>query len=98
MSWLNWNKPLTPKQRGKVERLIARGHASFILRVGILRWALPVFLLMTAWDYFDAFHAQKFFDASILIISLRLAIWLGAGCLFGEFMWQYYHKLLDRQG
>jgi hypothetical protein len=53
---------------------------------------------MTAWDYFDAFHADEFFDASILTISLRLAIWLGTGCLFGEFMWQYYHKLLDRQG
>jgi hypothetical protein len=93
----NWNKPLTPKQRETVGRLIARGQASFIFRVGILRWALPVFLLMTAWDYFDAFHAHKSFDASILAISLRLAIWLGAGCLFGDFMWHHSQKQLDRQ-
>jgi hypothetical protein len=97
MSPLNWNKPLTPNQREKVERLIARGRSSFILRVGILRWGLPVFLLMTAWDYFDAFHAHRSYDESLLSISVRLAIWLGAGCLFGDFMWHHYHKLLDRQ-
>jgi len=52
---------------------------------------------MTAWNYFDAFHTHKSFDASILTISLRLAIWLGAGCVFGEFMWHYYHEQLYRQ-
>ncbi len=97
MPWLNWNKPLTPERRSRIETLIARGKSSFILRVGILRWALPVFLLTTAMDYFYPSHAPRSFDASLIILFIRLTVWIGAGCFFGNYMWNLYNALLDRR-
>src|SRR5579871_4411267 len=95
MAWLNWNKALTPEHRAQIERSVARGQSSFILRVGILRWALPVFLLTTAMDYFYPSHPHGSFDAILMTLSVRLAVWIGAGCLFGKYMWDRSVRLLD---
>jgi hypothetical protein len=95
MPWLNWNKPLTPEHRAQIERSVVRGQSSYILRVGILRWALPVFLLTTAFDYFYPFHSHRSFDASLMTLSVRLAIWIGAGCVFGKYMSDRALALLD---
>jgi hypothetical protein len=96
MPWLNPNRPLTPERHAQIERLIARGQSSFILRVGILRWALPVFLLTTAFDYFYPFRSQRSFDATLMTLSMSLAVWIGTGCLYGNYMWNLYNALLDR--
>jgi hypothetical protein len=97
MPWLNSNKPLTPERRAQIEKLIALGQSSFILRVGILRWALPAFLLATAMDYVYPSHAHRSFDATLMTLSIRLAVWIGAGCLFGDIMWNRSNALLDRR-
>jgi hypothetical protein len=97
MPWLNWNKPLTPERRAQLEKLVARGQLSFILRVGILRWALPVFLLTTAMDYFYPSVPHRSFDATLMTLSMSLAVWIGAGCFFGNYMWNLYNALLDRR-
>jgi hypothetical protein len=97
MPWLNWNnKPLTTERRAQIEKLVALGQSSFILRVGILRWALPVFLLTIAFDYLYPFRTHRSFDASLMTLSIRLAVWIGAGCFFGNYMWNLYNALLDR--
>lgn len=77
--------------------MVSRGKPSFIWRVGILSWALPVFLVTMAWDYYTHFHAHRPFDVTILTIAVRLAIWVAAGCFFGGTMWNRYHEMLDRQ-
>lgn len=97
MTWLIRKKPLTPEHRAQMEKLVARGQLSFILRVGILRWALPVFLLTTAMDYFYPSRSHRSFDASLMVLSVRLAIWIGAGCLFGDYMWNRSITLLNRR-
>jgi hypothetical protein len=97
MPWLDPNKPLTPERRAQIERLIARGQSSFILRVGILRWALPVFLLTTAFGYFYPFRSHRSFDATLMTLSMSLAVWFGTGCFYGNYMWNLYNALLDRR-
>jgi hypothetical protein len=84
---MNWNRPLTPKQREKIQKLVSRGMTSFILRVGILGWGLPCFLATTAFDYYTHFRAHQPFDASFSRLSVRLALWLLGGCIFGASMW-----------
>jgi hypothetical protein len=97
MRWLSWNKPLTPERRAQLEKLVARGQLSFILRVGILRWALPVFLLTTAMDYFYPSRPHRSLDATLMTLSISLAVWIGAGCFFGDYMWNRSVALLNRR-
>lgn len=97
MSWLRWNKPLTPRQREKLERMLARGKASFIWRWGVLGWGVPVFLGTTILDYYTQQRAHKPFNGDVVTLSVHLGIWLIAGCAFGASMWKRYKDMLDRQ-
>jgi hypothetical protein len=90
-------RQLTPTQREKVERLIARGKQSFVWRRGVLGWGLPVFVTTTAWRYIDTLHRHASREIVFYATVIMLPIWLVGGYVVGVSMWQYYVGLLHSQ-
>jgi hypothetical protein len=95
-----FNKPLTPKQRASVEKIIARGKQSFVWKRGVFGWGLPTGVLFLVWQYYGPL--QMHFHPPVgrgrfLSYLLGLPLWLYAGYFWGRVMWSYYEGLLERQ-
>ena len=83
---------LSPKQIEYRNRIRAKGRKHYILYVGILRFGVPLFLIMTLWRWHDSYrwHLPPRGDFSIVCaaIAFSLAVWLTAGYFFAVAMWK----------
>jgi hypothetical protein len=63
-----------------------KGKNSFIWRIGILRWAVPMFLIMTV-----VFQLR---DPAMLwfTVLINLVIWPIAGTFYGYWVWSRLEK------
>lgn len=93
MFWL-WNKPLNPKQRRRVEEVISRGKAFFVLRYGLLQWSLPILLGITTWDYFDGTMARRTLNLNLIALLGHVVIFAAGGFWLGISLWRRCHSLL----
>ncbi len=94
MPWLPWNKPLSSKQREGIQEALSRGKRFVIWRFGILQFTVPVFLMLTAWDYFDGTLARRSFGDNVFLVSAHLVILVACGYWVGVRMWQRFNTLL----
>ena len=94
-----FNKQLTPKRREKVEKIIARGKQSFVWKRGVFGWGVSVWVIFTAWEYYDPFRTphrlREYGD--LLFYLFSLPIWLIGGYVWGLWMWWYVNYLIERQ-
>jgi len=83
---------LSPKQIEYRKRIQAKGRKHYILYAGILRFGIPLFLIMTLWRWHDSYrwHLPPRGDLSIVCtaIAFSLGVWLTAGYFFGVTMWK----------
>lgn len=77
----------------RMARKLARGKRSFIWRVGVLGWGVPMFLITAGWDFWHMYREHRLDMASIVfMVPLGLAIWLPLGYWFGAHMWDRYSQ------
>src|SRR5262249_55629586 len=83
---------LTPEQISRRKRIQAKGRKRYILDAGILRFGVPLFLIMTLWRWHDTYrwHLPPRGGLSIVCaaIAFSLAVLLTAGYFFGVTMWK----------
>jgi len=83
---------LTSKQIELRRRIRAKGRRHYIFYAGVLRFGVPMFLVMTLWHWHDSYrwHIPPRGDISIVCvyIAFSLALWLTAGYFFGVTMWK----------
>ena len=63
------------------------GQARFILKYGVLRWGLPMFVFMTIWARWFAIQNDWF-----KLIIAGVFIYPTGGALFGYFVWTQTKK------
>jgi hypothetical protein len=92
-----FERKITPQRLERIRRKLSRGRPSFIWRYGVLGWGVPVFLMITAWDYFDRYRLHKPFESGYLILHLVLGlpIWIAGGYWAGTIMWRRCNELLE---
>ena len=63
---------------------------SYIWRVGILRWGLPIFMFMTPFSLFASRNLHPITVSRVLFsVIVGLLIWPATGALFGLIMWHW---------
>lgn len=83
---------LSPEQIARRNRIRAKGRKRYIFHAGILRFGIPLFLVMTLWRWHESYrwHLPPRGDLSIVCaaIAFSLALWLTAGYFLGVTMWK----------
>lgn len=75
---------------------IPESKARYIWKVGILRWALPLYVMFMTIEAFMVRHRHPldFTMTNMLeIAAFGLVIWLITGWIFGFIMWRRRQKL-----
>jgi hypothetical protein len=75
--------------------------ARYIWKVGIVRWALPLYLLFMVVETLMVrhHHPQDFTLPNMLEIAVfGLIIWLITGWIFGSILWRRRQKLSQNRG
>jgi hypothetical protein len=75
---------------------IPESKARYICKVGILRWALPLYVLFMIMETFMVRrrHPQDFTLVNMVEIAIfALVIWLITGWIFGSILWRRRQKL-----
>lgn len=83
-----------PKSVAKWEHQRQAGKKSYVWRVGVLGWGVPMFIVMTGYFYVQQ-HGTNWPSIEsfpILFVSISAVVWLIAGYWFGSTMWSTMEK------
>lgn len=76
----------------------AEHKARYIWKVGILRWALPLYLLFMVMESFVLRRHNAFTLSNLAEVGLfALVVWLITGWIFGFIMWRRRQSLSRKQ-
>src|SRR5215469_4618213 len=94
---LSKSTALSPEQLQRLEKIRAKGRSHYILYTGMLGWGLPVFAITSIWSWHDRYGWQippnEALHNYLVLLPVKLVIWLVAGYLFCEIMW---NRMMDK--